>query len=183
MVGPEGKRSPVATDVAAMKAAIERELPNAKFVFDGLTVPPKLKAVAAELELGIYDAIPQLAGSKDESAQAMFAKLKPVAETGIERAKALETEGRKGAAYFEYAKVAAWFKKTEYEKAATAAMAALKKEKPVQEEIAARQLLEQAKALLATGKKNDAATAQAMLAALRKKYPSTDAAKAAETLR
>jgi hypothetical protein len=162
---------------------VDQQLATAKWTFDGLTIPAKLKPLAAELELGIYDAIPMIAGAKDEAAQAMFAKLKPLAEKGLEAAKALETEGRKGSAYFEYAKVAAWFKKTDYEKTATAAMAALKKEKPVQDEIAARQLLEQAKALMATGKKPDAATAQAVLAALKKKYPETDAAKAAEKLK
>ena len=113
----------------------------------------------------------------------MYAKLQPLADKGLETAKALEAEGRKGTAYFEYARVAAWFKKTDYEKTATAAMALLKKEKPVQDEIAARGLLDQAKALLATGKKPEAATAQAMLAALQKRYPETDAAKSAAKLK
>ena len=180
LVSPEGKVSRVAAEVAGMKAAIERELPNAKWTFDGLPIPAKLKALAADVELGIYDAIPQLASSKDEAAQAMYAKLTPVAEGGLERAKALEAEGRKGAAYFAYLKVATWFKKTDFEKTATSAMAALKKEKPVHDEIAARQLLEQARALQASGKKGDVATAQAMIAALKKKYPDTEAAKEAK---
>ncbi|HEX7896958.1 MAG TPA: hypothetical protein VF950_04315 [Planctomycetota bacterium] len=162
---------------------MDQQLANAKFTFDGLTIPAKLKPLAAELELGIYDpGVATLAGSKDAAAQAMYEKLKPIAEKGLEAAKAMESD-RKGAAYFEYAKIAAWFKKTDYEKTATAAMAALKKEKPVQDEIAARQMLEQAKALMATGKKADAATAQAVLAALKKKYPETDAAKMAEKLK
>ena len=169
--------------MAGIKAAVDQELANAKWTFDGLTIPAKLKPLAAELELGIYDAIPTIAGAKDEAAQALYAKLKPVAEKGLEDAKALESGGRKGAAYFEYMKIATWFKKTDYEKTATAAMAALKKEKPVQDEIAARQMLEQAKALMATGKKPDAATAQGVLAALKKKYPETDAAKAADKLK
>lgn len=180
LLSPEGKVSRVAADVAAMKSAIERELPNAKWTFDGLQIPAKFKAAAADLELGVYDAIPQLASSKDETAQAMYAKLTPIAEKGIERAKALEGEGRKGAAYFEYLKVASWFKKTDFEKTATSAMAALKKEKPVQDEIAARQMLEQAKALAASGKKGDVATSQALIAALKKKYPETEAAKEAK---
>lgn len=180
LLSPEGKVSRVAAEVAAMKTAIERELPGAKWTFDGLQIPPKLKALAAEMELGVYDAIPQLASSKDEAAQAMYAKLTPIAEKGIERAKALEADGRKGAAYFEYMKVATWFKKTEFEKTSTSAMAALKKEKPVQDEIAARQMLEQARALAATGKKGDAATSQAMIAAMKKKYPETEAAKEAK---
>lgn len=183
LITPEGAKKNIPFELAGIKAAVDQELANAKWTFDGLTVPAKLKAVAADLELGIYDAIPLIAGSKDEAAQAMYAKLTPLAEKGLEAAKALETEGRKGAAYFEYMKVATWFKKTDFEKTATAAMAALKKEKPVQDEIAARQLLEQAKALMATGKKPDAATAQGMLAALKKKYPETEAAKAADKLR
>lgn len=180
---PDGARKGLPFEVAGIKAAVDAELPTAKFTFDGLSVPPKYKALAAELELGIYDAIPHLAAAKDEAAQAMYAKFTPIAEKGLETAKAFEGEGRKGAAYFEYLKIAGWFKKTDYEKTATAAAAALKKEKPVQDEIAARQLLEQAKALMASGKKADAATAQGVLAALKKKYPETDAAKAADKLK
>jgi hypothetical protein len=183
LISPDGVKKNIPFELAGIKAAVDQELANAKFTFDGLTIPAKLKPLAADLELGIYDAIPTLAASKDEAAQAMYAKLKPVAEKGLEAAKALDTEGRKGAAYFEYTKIAAWFKKTDYEKTATSAMAVLKKEKPVQDEIAARQMLEQAKALMATGKKPDAATAQAMIAALKKKYPETEAAKAADKLK
>lgn len=184
LITPAGKPGPIPFETAGIKAAVDRHLPDAKFTFDGLTIPAKLKPLAAELELGIYEpGIAELAKAKDATAQAMYAKLQPLADKGLESAKALETEGRKGAAYFEYARVAAWFRRTDYEKTATAAMALLKKEKPVQDEIAARGLLDQAKALLATGKKPDAATAQAVLAALQKKYPETDAAKSAAKLK
>jgi hypothetical protein len=158
--------------------------------FDGITIPEKLKALARDLELGQYDpGVAELAAlaakaPKDvqEAAQAMYEKLKPLAEGGLERAKALEGEGKKYAAYAEYAKVASWFKKTDYEKTATAAMAPLKKEKEVQDELAAKQMLDQAKTLLASSKKGDKDSAPAVLAALQKKYPNTEAAKEAAKL-
>ena len=105
-----------------------------------------------------------------------------MAEGGLERGKALEGEGKKYAAYVEYAKVATWFKRTEYEKTATAALAPLKKEKEVQEELAAKQMLDQAKALLASSKKAERESAPGLLAVIQKKYPNTEAAKEAAKL-
>jgi hypothetical protein len=192
LVEPGGRARPMgANDLAGIKANVDRELSGAKMLFDGVTIPEKLKPMARDLEIGLYDpAIADLAAlvakaPKDvgEAATAMYAKLQPLAEKGLEAAKALEAEDRKGAAYFEYARVASWFRKTDYEKTATAAMAVLKKEKPVQDEIAARQMLEQAKAMQASGKKADAAAARGVLAALQKKYPATDAAKEAAKLK
>lgn len=115
-------------------------------------------------------------------AQAMYDKLKPMAESGLERAKSLEGEGKKYSAYAEYAKVAAWFRKTDYEKTATTAMLGLKKDKEVQEELAAKQLLDQAKGLLSSAKKADREGAPGLLAALQKKYPNTEASKEAANL-
>ncbi len=105
-----------------------------------------------------------------------------MAAQGRELAKALEGEGKKYPAYVEYAKVAAWFKGTEYEKTATGAVATLKKEKEVQDEIAAKAMLDQAKALLGSSKKADKDSAPAILAALQKKYPNSEAAKEAAKL-
>jgi len=158
-------------------------------IFDGIKIPDKLKALARDLELGQYDpGIGDLAAlaqksPKDEALQAMYEKFKPIAEAGLERGKALEGEGKKYGAYLEYAKVASWFKKTEYEKTATAALATLKKDKEVQDEIAARQMLDQAKALLSSSRKGDKESAPGLLAALQKKYPNTEAAKEAAKLK
>jgi hypothetical protein len=166
--------------------AVSGYLPSAKLLFEGLTIPDRLKPVARDIELGLFDpAIADLAAaaqkpSKDqEAAQAMYEKLKPLAESGLERAKALEAEGKKYPAYIEYSKVASWFKKTDFEKTAQPALAALKKDKEVQDELAAKQMLEQAKALLASSKKGDKENAPGILAALQKKYPNTEAAKEA----
>ncbi len=163
---------------------------EAKFFFDGITVPAKLKPLADDIELGFFEnGVPEIAslaqkGSKElgEAAKAMFEKLKGVADGLVSKAKAFDGEGKKYAAYAEYAKVAAWFKKTDYEKPATAAMAELKKDKGVQDELAAKQLLEQARPLLASNKKSDKPAAAGILAAVQKKYPNTEAAKEAARL-
>ena len=172
-----------------MADEINKYLPEAKFLFDGVTIPEKLKPLARDLELGLYDpAVAELAAaaqksSKDQpTAQAMYDKFKPLAEGGLERAKAFDQEGKKYAAYLEYAKVAAWFRKTDYEKTASAALTALKKDKSVQEELAAKQMLYQARGLLASSKKAEKESAPALLAALQKKYPNTEAAKEAAKL-
>jgi hypothetical protein len=190
LIDPSGRLHRAPSEDKAIADEINKYLPQAKMVFDGITVPDKLKAIARDLELGQYDpGLGQLAGlaqkgGKDvqEAAQAMFDKLKPLAEQGLERAKALEGEGKKYGAYVEYAKVASWFKGTEYEKTASAAMATLKKEKDVQEEIAAKAMLDQAKSLLASSKKADKDSAPGLLAALQKKYPNSEAAKEAAKL-
>jgi hypothetical protein len=113
----------------------------------------------------------------------MFERVKPAADKLVEQAKAFEAEGKKYPAYAAYAKVAAWFKKTDYEKPAAAAMAELKKDKAVADELAAQQLLAQARTLISSGKKADKAAATGILAALQKKYPESEAAKAAESLK
>jgi hypothetical protein len=190
IIDPAGKLHRSPADDKGIADEVNKLLPQAKMVFEGITVPEKLKAIARDLELGQYDpGLAQLAGlatkgGKDvqEAAQAMYDKLKPLAEQGLERAKGLEGEGKKYAAYVEYAKVASWFKGTEYEKTATAAMATLKKEKDVQEEIAAKAMLDQAKTLLASSKRADKDSAPALLAALQKKYPNSEAAKEASKL-
>ena len=190
IIDPAGKLHRSPADDKGIADEVNKLLPQAKMVFEGITVPEKLKAIARDLELGQYDpGLGQLAGlaakgGKDvqEAAQAMFDKLKPLAEQGLERAKGLEGEGKKYPAYVEYAKVASWFKGTEYEKTATAAMATLKKEKDVQEEVAAKAMLDQAKTLLASSKKADKDSAPGLLAALQKKYPNSEAAKEAAKL-
>ena len=191
VIDPEGKVQGVGSDQKSAMAAVDRNLANAKMLFDGIAVPEKLKAAAREIEMGQYDpTVGELAtlaqkGPKalQEAAQQMYGKLKPIAEGGIERAKAFEADGKKYAAYVEYSKVAAGFKKTEYEKPANAALAELKKQKDVQDELAARQMLDQAKALLAGGKKADKPAADGILAVLQKKYPNSEAAKEAAKLK
>jgi len=190
VIDPAGKLHPSPGEDKAIADAVNKYLPEAKMFFDGITIPEKLKPLARDLELGQYEpGIAELAAlaaksPKDvqEAAQAMYEKFKPMAESGLERAKAFEGEGKKYAAYAEYAKVAAWFKKTEYEKTATAALAILKKDKEVQEEVAAKQMLDQAKSLLSSSKKGDKESAPALLAVLQKKYPNTEAAKEAAKL-
>jgi hypothetical protein len=156
--------------------------------FDGVTVHPKLKSFADEIELGNFEAgVPAVTaaqkGAKDlgESAKAMFEKLKGVADAMVEKAKGLEASD-KYAAWAEYGRVAAWFKGTDYEKPAAAAQAELKKDKGVQDEIAAQQMLAQAKTLLASGKKADKPAAAQMLAVIQKKYAASTAAKEAAKL-
>jgi len=191
LIDPSGKIHRIPAEDKGIADEVNKYLPQAKMVFDGIAVPEKLKAIARDLELGQYDpGLAQLAslaqkGPKDvlESAQAMYEKLKPLADQGLERAKAFEGEGKKYLAYAEYAKVAAWFKGTEYEKTATAAMAPLKKDKEVQDELAAKAMLDQAKTLMASSKKADKESAPALLAALQKKYPNSEAAKEAAKLK
>jgi hypothetical protein len=173
-------------EAKAIADAIGGYLGDAKPLFAGLSMPDSLKAIARDIELGLYDpaisdlaARAQKASKEQEAAQAMYEKVKPLAESGLERAKSFESEGKKYAAFLEYSKVAAWFKKTDYEKTASGAISALKKDKEVQDEVAARQMLDQAKTLLASSKKADKDSAPALLAALQKKYPNTEAAKEA----
>lgn len=189
LIDPSGKLHRIGSDDKTTADAINRHLPEAKFFFDGLTIPDKLKPLARDLELGQYDpgvselaALAQKSSKDQEAAKAMFEKFKPLAEGGLERAKAFEGEGKKYAAYAEYARVASWFRKTEYEKTAAAAMTPLKKDKEVQDELAAKQLLDQAKALLGSTKKADKESAPALLALLQKKYPNTEAAREASKL-
>ncbi len=190
LVTPDGRLTITGPDPRKVREDVNRELPGAKMFFDGVAVPAKLKPLAQEIEMGNYDpAVGEIAlaaqkGGKDiqEGARAMFDKLKPMAEGGLERAKAFEGEGKKYAATLEYARVAAWFRKTDYEKTATAALAELKKDKTVQEELSAKQLLDQAKGLLATGKKADKPSALGILQALQKKYPDSEARKEADRL-
>jgi hypothetical protein len=169
--------------------SVNTYLGDAKPLFAGLSIPERLKGIARDIEFGLYDpAVSELAAiaqkpSKDqEAAQGLYDKVKPLAESGLERAKAFEGEGKKYPAYAEYLKVASWFKKTDYEKTASAAMQLLKKDKEVVDEIAARQLLDQAKTLLASSKKSDKESAPAILAVLQKKYPNSEAAKEAAKL-
>jgi hypothetical protein len=189
IIDPAGKLRRAPSEDKAITEEINKYLPDAKMLFDGIKIPDKLKTLARDLELGQFDpGIGELAAvaaksPKDEAIQAMVEKLKPLAETGLERGKTLEGEGKKYAAYVEYAKVAAWFRKTDYEKTATAAVTALKKDKEVQDEINAKQMLDQAKALLSSSRKGDKESAPAVLAALQKKYPNTEAAKEAAKLK
>jgi hypothetical protein len=189
IIDAAGKLHRAPSEDKAIADEINKYLPDAKMLFDGIKVPDKLKTLARDLELGQYDpgvselAAVALKSPKDEAIQAMYEKFKALADSGLERGKALEGEGKKYAAYLEYAKVAAWFKKTDYEKTATAALAPLKKDKEVQDEINAKQMLDQAKALLSSSRKGDKESAPALLAALQKKYPNTEAAKEAAKLK
>ncbi len=186
IVDPEGKIRPVGADDKRAEQVIKDLLPQARMFFDGIPIPEKLKPLAREVEMGSYDpAVGELAslrqkGPKDlqEAAQAMYEKLKPLAEGGIERGKAAQG----WAAYKEYERVAAWFRKTEYEKTATTAMAELRKDKAVKDELAARQMLAQARRMLASSKKAEKAQAQGLLQACAKKYPGTEAGKEAAGL-
>jgi hypothetical protein len=190
VIDPDGKAQRMGPDQATVDSRIQQLLPSAKFTFDGIAVPDKLKPLAKELELGFYETgIAELAvvaakGTKDlgEAAKAMYAKFTPLAEGGLERGKAAQAEGKPWAAYVEFERVAAWFKKTDYEKQASAALSDLKKDKAVKDELAARQMLEQARGLMATGKKPDAAQAQGLLQVLAKKFPETEAGKEAAKL-
>lgn len=183
LIDPEGKLHRTAFEEKDIAADIETYLPRAKMLFDGVTIPEKMKGVARDLEMGQYDPnIADLAGLASKgpkeiqpAAQAMYEKLRPLAESGLEKGKAFEAEGKKYPAYCEFARVAAWFKRTEYEKSAVAEIAALRKEKEVQDELAAKAMLDQAKTLLSSTKKVDRDAAPGLLAALQKKYPSTEA--------
>jgi len=190
VMDPEGKLHNAPFEEAALRADIDRYLATAKMTFDGITIPDKLKPLARDLELGQYDPyLPELAALAAKSpkdiqsaAQAMYEKLKPLAETGLEKAKALESAGKKYLAYVEFSKVAAWFRRTDYEKTATAALASLKKDKEVQEEIAAKAMLDQARSLLSSSKKSDKESASVLLGMVQKKYPGTEAGKEAAKL-
>lgn len=185
LVDPEGEQGR-----GLVKDFIEQNLSRAKFLFDGIAVPAKLRPLAQEIEMGQYEPyVGELAaaaqkGAKDiqEPAKAMFERVRPFAEKALEAAKAFESNKQLYLAYQEYAKVAAWFKKTEFEAPAAKAMAQLKKEKEVQQELAAQQVLAQAKALRASSKKPDQAQGLALLQMIPKKYPGTEAAKEAEKL-
>lgn len=185
VIDPEGK-----PQRGEVKALIDRLLPSAKMLFDGIEVPAQLKPIARDMEIGCFEGASSLASlaagtnkALKEPAAAMYEKVKPVAEGALERAKALQAEGKNFLAYREYEKVAVAFKKTDYEKPAAAAMAELKKAKDVKDELAAQQLLDQAKKLLATGKKADQAGALQIIAALEKKYPGSETAKEAAKLK
>jgi len=186
VIDPSGRHRIIGPDARQAEKVIKDLLPEAKLFFDGVTVPDKLKPLAREIETGNYDpAVGEVLaasqkGSKDiqEAAKAMVERLKPLAEGGLERAKAAQG----WTAYKEYERVAAWFKKTEYEKTATTAMAELRKDKAVKDELAARQLLDQGRALLASSKKAEKAQAQGLLQACAKKYPETEAGKEAARL-
>ena len=182
LIDPEGKRRNAGSDAKRVEQMVKDLLTQAKMVFDGVTIPEKLKPLARDIEMGIYDPavgeIASLAQKNQEAAKAMYEKLKPMAEGGIERAKAASG----WEAYQEYERVAAWFRKTEYEKTATAAMTELRKDKAIKDELAARQMLDQARPLLASGKKAEKAQAQGVLQACAKKYPETQAGKEAARL-
>ena len=190
VVDPEGKLHKAGSSAEGAEGLVQKFLPSAKMLFDGVEIPERLKPLARDLELGIYEpgvaeiaSLSARSGPLAEAAKAMYEKLKPTAESGLERGKAAKEGGRLWTAYEEYEAVALAFKRTPYEKTATAALAELKKEKTVKDELAARQLLAQAKALRASGRKNDAAQAQAILQALQKRYPETEAARTAATLK
>lgn len=191
VVAPDGQYTRYGGGEAQAIAGVDRLLPQAKFLFDGIEIPAKLKPLADEIEFGTYTphiaTVASLAQKGPKSikaaAAAMFEKLKPMAESGIERAKAFEGEGRKFAAYREYERVAAWFKKTDYEKTASKAISALKRDKDVKKELSAQKLLARARAMLGTGKKRDAQQGVAICRMIEKKYAGTETAKEAEALR
>jgi hypothetical protein len=190
IIDPNGAMHNAPTEPKPLADEIAKYLADVKLTFAGITIPEKLKPIARDIEFGLYDpAVGDLAalvqkGSKDlqEAAAAMYEKVKPMAESGLERAKAYEGDGKKYLAYVEYGKVAAGFKKTDYEKTASAAIALLAKDKEVKDELAAKQMLDQAKALLASNKKAEREAAPGVLAALQKKYPNSEAAKEAAKL-
>jgi hypothetical protein len=189
LVGPDGHARAAIPAPNVLKKAIDELLPMAKMTFDGVAVPTKLKAAADDIELGMFETgIPQVfvaqkAGKElGEAAKAMVDKLKELADGLTAKAKEHEAAGAKYAAWLDYGRIATWFKGTEFEKPAAAAQAELKKDKGVQDEIAAQQMLAQAKALLSSGKKADKPTASGVLASLQKKYPATEAAKEASRL-
>src|SRR5262245_35862408 len=146
LITPEGGAKTIAPSPSYLKKKFEEMLPTAKMVFDGVVVHPKLKAAADDIELGLFETgIPQVFAAQKagkelgESAKAMSDKLKGLADARLAKAKELEGAGSKYAAWAEYGRVAAWFKGTEFEKPAVAAQAELKKDKAVQDEIAAQQ--------------------------------------------
>ena len=188
MIDPAGKAQRISADNTAIANRVQDALPSAKMIFDGITVPAKLQAAARDIELGLFEpAVGQIAAlaqkPSEDAAKAMYEKLKPIAEKGLDAAKALQAEGKKYAAYLEFSRVATWLGKTDYEKAATAALGELKKDKEIQDELKAQGMLTQARGLLASAKKADQANGRAALDAIRKKYPDTRAAKEAAAVR
>lgn len=190
VVDPEGKLHKAGSSQEGAEALVQKFLPSARMIFEGVEIPDRLKPLARDVELGIYEpgvaeiaSLAAKSGPLAEAAKAMYEKLKPTAEGGLERGKAAKEGGQVWTAFKEYEAVALAFKKTPYEKTATAGLTELRKEKVVKDELAARQLLAQAKALRASGRKNDAVQAQAILQALQKRYPDTEAAKIAASLK
>ena len=191
VVDPEGNSSAVGSSVERVQTLVNQLLPKAKLFFEGIDIPARLKAQAAAIELGQFvpgiSAVASLAkrGGSSEIATAaveMFKRLIPMAEAGLERAVALEAEGKKFAAYKEYERVARWFKKTDYEKTASKKISTLKRDKTVRTEITAMKALDQAKSLLASKRTSDKKKGKAYLQAIAKKYPDTEAGKEAARL-
>lgn len=188
-IDPEGKKTPLGSNLAAALQLIERDLPKAKFFFDGIEVPEKLRPLTREIELGRYDPfVGEIAtvakkGPKElqEAATLLWEKLKPIADSMVEQAAALEKEGKKYPAYKEYVRLLTRFKRTEYEPIATKAILALQKQKEVASELAARALLDQALGLL-NAKPENKVGAGNLIGILLKKYPNTEAAEEAQKL-
>ncbi len=186
IVDPEGASRVTGPDAKTAEKAIQDLLPRAKNVFDGIALPEALKPLARQLEMGIYDAtICELIthskkGPKDvrESAQAMYKKLEPLAAEAIDRARAAGG----WAAYKEYESVQAWFRGSEHEKTATAALAALRKDKEVKAELAARTSFDQARALLDSSDKAEQAQGKTLLRQCAKRHPDTEAGQKAAKL-
>ena len=173
------------------RTLVDQLLPKAKLFFDGIDIPAKLQAQAAAIELGQFApgiatvaTLARRGGSSDltKAAKAMFERLIPMAEAGLERAVAHEAEGNKFGAYKEYEKVARWFKKTDYEKTASRKISTLKRDKTVKTELTALKALEKAKSLLASKRTSDKKTGKAYLQAIAKKYPDTEAGQEAAQL-
>lgn len=164
---------------------------QASFLFEGIEIPESLKQFAREIEFGRYDpAIPSIAAIARNgrlkqfrpAAQAMFEKLKPLAETFLKRAKRLGEEGRKFAAYREYGKISAWSKTTDFEKTAAKEIETLKLDRGVRKELAAQTVFEQAVIMLATDRRRSAQLALTLLRRIQKDYPGTETAKKAQAL-
>lgn len=186
VVDPEGQVTGYGGSADQALAAVDRLLPRAKFLFDGIEIPAKLRASAKAIEMGAY--VPHVAAvaslaKRDEAAAAMFGKLTPMAESMLEGAKASEEAGKKLSAYRAYEKVALWFRKTDYEKTAKDALGRLKKDKDVRTELTAQKVLDQVKRLLATGKERDRQRAAAMIQVIEKKYEGTETAAEAARLK
>ena len=191
VVDPEGNRTRVGASAEAARGLVDRFLPEAKLLFEGIEIPTKLKAHAGAIEMGQYvpgiSIVAALAGrgGSSETAKAaveMFKRLSPMAEAALERAAALEEEGKKFAAYREYDKVARWFKKTDYEKTAAKKISTLKRDKTIKTELTALKALEKAKALLASKRSSDRRNGKATLQAIAQKYPDTEAGREARRL-
>ena len=188
VIDPEGNTTRVGASADRARQLVDQYLPQAKLLFEGISIPDKLKAPAGAIELGQYaPGIAMIAalakrGGTSEVAKAaveMYSRLSPMAVAGLERAAALEVEEEKFAAYREYDRIARWFKKTDYEKTATKKISTLKRDKTVKTEIAAMRMLDQAKALLGSKRSSDKKKGNAYLQAIAKKYPDTWAGKEA----